>query len=300
MALKRWVKNFFGFSRAQTNGFIILLPLVAISIFSVPFMRWWTNRGERDFSKERSALDSLAALWNNDEINVMPEDEVRALIFFPFDPNRASAEELNALGFSPGLARRLINYRAKGGTFKIKRDLMRLYGMDSLFYASLESFILLPEKAEVPEPTSFIAKREEPQKREGVRFNLNHADTTLLKTVYGIGSALSKRIVQYRESLGGFVSAHQLYQVYGLDSAVIEQLQHVSFLQDDFQPKTLNINTATEEELVVHPYISKRMARAMVTYRFQHGRYQSVEDLRKILQLDEQQINSIRPYLAVD
>jgi competence protein ComEA len=299
MALKRWIKNFFGFSRAQANGFIILLPLVAMTIFSVPFMRWWTSRNERDFSKERSTLDSLAALWNQDEINVMPGEEARAVIFFPFDPNTASEEELSALGFSPGLARRLVNYRAKGGSFKIKPDLMKLYGMDSLFYASLESFIQLPEKMKVPEAPP-MAKRVEPRKTEIVRFNLNHADTTLLKTVYGIGSTLSKRIVQYRESLGGFVSSDQLYKVYGLDSVVIERLLSISFLQEDFQPKTLNINTVTEEELAVHPYISRRMARAMVTYRFQHGKYHSVEDLRKILQLDEQQLNSIRPYLTVD
>ncbi len=301
MALRRWIRNFFGFSRAQTHGFIVFLPVVAIVVFSEPLYRWYSSRHEPDFSREQATLDSLAALWKFDEYTVLVDEEERNITLFPFDPNQATEEELRALGFSPGLSKRLIAYRTKGGSFRIKHDLMKLYGMDSLFFANLEPFILLPESFNVAANEKPISShREKPVTREATRFDLNLADTSLLKTIYGIGSKLSGRIVQHRDRLGGFVATHQLYGIYGLDSAVIDRLLKVSFIREDFQPQTLNINAVTEEELAVHPYISKRMARAMVTYRFQHGKYQSVEDLRKILQLDEAQLNSIRPYLTVD
>jgi competence protein ComEA len=91
-----------------------------------------------------------------------------------------------------------------------------------------------------------------------------------------------------------------LYAVYGLDSLVVDRLAESSFIPEDFQPRRINLNTATEEELAVHPYISRRMARAIVTYRFQHSKYASVDDLRNVLQLSEEQRAAIKPYLTVD
>jgi competence protein ComEA len=298
MALRRWIRNFFGFTRAQTNGSIVLLGVMFMVIFSQPVYRWWISSKPRDFSRERQLLDSLSRQWEQPELTRVPDEDSLPVMRFSFDPNTASLDELRELGFSENLARRLINYRNKGGTFVVKRDLKKLYGMDETFYASLEAYILLPEevvKRESVMPAMTITERPAP-----VKFNLNVADTTLLKSIRGIGSKLSARIVQYRESLGGFIRADQLYAVYGLDSLVVDRLAESSFIPEDFQPRRINLNTATEEELAVHPYISRRMARAIVTYRFQHSKYASVDDLRNVLQLSEEQRAAIKPYLTVD
>jgi competence protein ComEA len=304
MRLQRLISNFFGFSRAQTNGFMVLLPLIGILIFSEPLYRWWKSRTPRDFSQEKVMLDSLIAHWQPNEINTITEEGEQPLKRFTFDPNQATVEELLSLGFSPGLSNRLINYRNKGGSFRVKTDLLKLYGMDSAFYFSVAPYIQLPEKMKYPEKRE-VVENKIVQKKEftpsaPVRFDLNQADTTLLKSVYGIGSKLSARIVQHRLLLGGFITADQLYTIYGLDSAVIDRLVSVSFIHGDFQPRTINLNEATAEELAAHPYISKRMATAMITYRFQHGKYTSIDDLRNILQLNETQLNAIRPYITVD
>jgi len=298
MRFQRLIRNFFGFSRAQTNGFIVLMPLVGLLIFSEPLYRWWKSKTPTDFSQERITLDSLIAHWQPNEINTLTIEEEQPIIRFAFDPNQATEEELRSLGFSIGLSKRLINYRNKGGSFRRKTDLLKLYGMDSTFYFSVEPYLLLPEKRNEPERVA--KQKNEFVPSEPVKFDLNQADTTLLKSVYGIGSKLSARIVQHRHLLGGFITSDQLYTIYGLDSAVIDRLLNVSFIQEEFQPRTLNLNEATAEELAAHPYISKRMATAIITYRFQHGKYISIDDLRNILQLNETQLNAIRPYLTVD
>lgn len=304
MRLQRLISNFFGFTRAQTNGFMVLLPLVGLLTFSEPLYRWWKSRTPRDFSQEQAVLDSLMVHWQSNEINTIPEADEQPIKRFPFDPNRASEEELQSLGFSTGLSRRLINYRHKGGLFRVKTDLLKLYGMDSAFYFSLAPYISLPEKNALAEKKEEAIERPVQKKElkpaEPVRFDLNQADTTLLKSIYGIGSKLSARIVQHRQLLGGFITSDQLYAIYGLDSAVVERLADASFIHDDFQPRALNLNDATAEELAAHPYISKRMATAIITYRFQHGKYTSIDDLRNILQLNESQLNAIRPYLAFE
>ena len=298
MNIRRWIRNFFGFTRNQTNGFIFLLPLVAIFIFSEPIKRWYNSTQPRDFSSERATLDSLASLWQKEEINTIPEEETKSITLFAFDPNTVTEEGLNALGFSKGLTSRLINYRKKGGNFKTKGDLLKLYGMDSLFYATIEHFVVIPESKEIPEKT--VPIKTESTRKEPIKFDLNLADTSVLKTIYGIGTKLSSRIYAYREALGGFTSPSQVYEVYGLDSVVVDRLIRTSFIREDFFPRQLNLNLINEQDLSAHPYISKRMARAIVTYRYQHGKFGSVEDLRKILQLDDNQINKIKPYLTVD
>ena len=274
------------------------MPLIILFIFSEPINRWFQSSRHSDFSKEQAALDSLSAQWSKEEINTVPVEDEKTVTFFAFDPNQVSVEELVSMGFAKGLATRLINYRNKGGKFLVKTDLLKLYGMDSTFYLSVEPFILLPAKVDVPKRE--LPTKPEFTKKEVVRFDLNHADTTVLKTIYGIGSKLSLRIISFRQSLGGFISVQQLYEVYGLDSIVVDRLAKVSFIREDYLPRTLNLNTANEEELEAHPYISKRMARAIVTYRFQHGKFGSVEDLLKIQQLEENQLNKTKPYLTVE
>lgn len=273
------------------------MMIVTVALFSEPLYRWWVSRRPADFPEERTALDSLTAYWQSQkkEVNRIPLKEEIAISFFEFDPNTATEEDLKALGFSTGLTKRLLNYRNKGGKFRIKSDLKKLYGMDSVFYLSLIPFIELPEKITYPENEVKAAK-----KNEIIPFDLNDADTTLLQSIYGIGPVLSKRIVKYRESLGGFVSNDQLNEIYGLDSVVVNRIIKHSFLLDDFEPRKFSINTAEENELATHPYLSRKMAKAIVTYRFQHGKFQTVDDLQKIQVMEKKVFDKIYPYLTVE
>lgn len=295
--LLRPIRNFFGFSRAQTNGFVALLVLVTVVLFSEPVWRWWISREPADFSAERVKLDSLTARWKveKENANRIPVEEDIPISFFAFNPNTVSEDELKALGFSGGLANRLVKYREAGGQFRIKSDVKKLYGMDSAFYQALLPFIQLPEKMVWPEE-----KRVASEKSKPAPFNINEADTTQLQGIYGIGPVLSKRIVAYRERLGGFLSTQQLNEVYGLDSTVVNRLTEASFLAESFTPRTININTADENELSVHPYLSKKLAKAIVVYRFQHGKFNAVDDLQQIHGLEKNVFDKIYPYLTVE
>lgn len=296
MGLRKLVRNTFGFSRAQANGFVILLPIISIALFSEPVFRWWVSQRTEDFSKERAELDSLYSDWQNNkqEQNQIALKEEAAVSYFNFDPNTASAEELTALGFSKGLAKRLLNYREKGGRFKVKSDVKKLYGMDSAFYQALVPFISLPVEIGTHDEIPFSAKKKfEP-------FDLNEADTTQLKSIYGIGSKLALRIVKYRNKLGGFVHKNQLKEVYGLDTTVVNKLYKASFLSANFIPQKININSADELIFASHPYINKKIASAIVTYRFQHGNFQSIEDIKKVKLVDEAWFQKILPYLTLN
>ena len=296
--MKSWIRGFFGFSRRETNAFLILLPLMFVLIFSEPIYRYWFVRQDRDYSKEKIRLDSLMATWKWETENdsSAKETQFAPKALFVFNPNLSTKEELKSLGFKEFLASRIVNYRTKGGKFVVKHDLMKIYGMDSMLYQKLIPFISLPDVNAKEKP---LGKIENKEKTVFVAFDLNKADTSELIRIYGIGPKLSVRIVTYREKLGGFISASQLTEVYGLDSAVVKELVSKSFIEEGFQPRQININAATEKELGTHPYIKYKLAKAIVAYRMQHGLFRSVDDLKKIALINEKTFEEIRPYITI-
>lgn len=292
--LKALIRNFFAFSKKETNGFLILLPLMALLIFSEPIYRYFFTRQKQDFSKDEKKLDSLVATLQ-DSVATKPEQPVELK---PFDPNRASADELISVGFSKELAKRLINYRTKGGKFVIKKDLLKLYGFDDKLYQRVYPYISLPESLTATAlPSVQLSKK---LNKEKTLIDLNQADTAQLKRVYGIGDKLSERIVKYREKVGGFVSIDQLKEVYGLDSTVVDDVKKDFFVSSAFQPKKIKINSAKQEELAGHPYINRALARTIEAYRFQHGKFNSMEDLAKVQLMKEETLQKLRPYVSFD
>ncbi len=216
---------------------------------------------------------------------------------FSFVPNQVTKDKLIELGFPGTLANRIVHYQLKGGKFKARKDLLKIYGMDSALYRKLYPFIELPETTVPKSATISIAPKEKPTL---VSFDLNNADTAQLIKIYGIGPKLSRRIVAYREKLGGFISFDQLREVYGLDSTVVHELFKRSTIAENFKPQLIDINSATERELGNHPYIKFKLAKAITAYRFQHGPFQSVDALKKIALIDEPTFQKIKTYLSVN
>jgi DNA uptake protein ComE-like DNA-binding protein len=295
MKIQKIVRNFFGFSRTETNGFLVLIPLMIFVIFSEPIYRNWQARNPVGLKDETHKLDSLVQLMaftkTEVERNVSP-------ILFSFDPNKATQAELLSLGFSKTMAKRIENYRSKGGQFRTKKDLLKLYGMDSSLYAQLYPYVLLPES--LVKPQLFVTEKKTIAKTEKVKSNLNEADTSALKKVFGIGEKLSLRIVNYRNSLGGFMQSSQLREVYGLDSVVVDRILQSFFIPEEVVPIKININTASEEVLAKHPYIKYKMAKAIIAYRYQHKTFASLDELLNIKIIDQQAYHKMKPYLSVN
>jgi competence protein ComEA len=296
--LKKLIRNFFGFTQSQANGFVGLLVLLSLLLFSEPVYRWWMAGRPTDFSREAAQLDSMVnnLEWSQQKSASLADPDHEHYTFFKFNPNQSTLDELQALGFSKGLATRIINYRAKGGIFRIKSDLKKMYGMDSTFYNTISAFILLPDNREPVVTEKFVTEK----KKTLEPFNLNTADTTQLKALYGIGTVLAKRIITFRDKLGGFMKMEQLREVYKLDTAVIARIEKASYIEENFVPKKISINAAEVKELDEHPYISEKIAKAIVAYRFQHGKFNSVDELKKVHLVDEALFTKIYPYLTIE
>lgn len=293
--IRRWIRFLLGFSRRETNGFLILMPLIMVILFSGPLYTLLTRQGPKDFSMESVKLDSLVSVLQAKSREVHTVNKVN---LFAFDPNTANSDQLKSLGFKTEIITRIINYRQKGGTFQVKSDVLKIYGMDSMLYERIYPFINLPS---TKNPVKIVSQSERANTKVDSLFDLNTVDSTRLLKVYGIGPVLASRIVRFREKLGGFIHQDQLYEIYGLDSMVVDRIYRLSFIGKDFNPRKINLNdTNTEKALSAHPYLSKAEAKAIVTYRFQHGLFSSVSDIRKIHIISEKTFLKIEPYLVTE
>jgi DNA uptake protein ComE-like DNA-binding protein len=299
-AIKKWIRDLFGFSGNEINGFLILIPLMLLLVFSEPVYRAIATGNEETLPSDKRMLDSLLSLW--DEKNTEQPD-IEPFTLVEFDPNTAGVKSLQSLGFSSGLANRIAAYRLKGGTFRKKSDLLKIYGLDSTLYNQLYPYIMLPAetaRGKVYKQDHAGGTKFEAAKRVNQLFDINMADTTVLKGIYGIGSKLAARIVKFRDGLGGFITQHQLREVYGLDSTVVDRLLKMSFVEEGFIPTQINLNSADEKKLSAHPYIRQKIARSLITYRFQHGDFQDVNDITKLPMLTVAEAERILPYVTVN
>ena len=64
--------------------------------------------------------------------------------------------------------------------------------------------------------------------------------------------------------------------------------------------KKININTATIDELKIHPYIRYNLANAIIQYRTQHGNFSVASDIKKMMMVTEEIYNKLMPYLSVE
>jgi competence ComEA-like helix-hairpin-helix protein len=64
--------------------------------------------------------------------------------------------------------------------------------------------------------------------------------------------------------------------------------------------KKININSASVDEMKSHPYIRYNIANAIFQYRQQHGNYHSVEEIKKIMTINDEIYNKASPYLTVE
>ncbi|MCQ2137247.1 MAG: helix-hairpin-helix domain-containing protein [Bacteroidales bacterium] len=166
----------------------------------------------------------------------------RSVESFPFDPNTVSLEDLVRLGLSERQAESIENYRSKGGKFRVKEDFKKMYVVTDSLYERLEPFIDIP------------------------KVELNSADSTALVSLRGIGPYYARKIIEYRESLGGFYAVDQLLEVYGMDEERFAPLREC-VKADASLIRPLDIWTLPEDSLARHPYLGRSGARSIVRFR---------------------------------
>jgi DNA uptake protein ComE-like DNA-binding protein len=130
--------------------------------------------------------------------------------------------------------------------------------------------------------------------------DINTASEASLRRISGIGPVLSKRIIAFRNSLGGFQEIDQLFDVYGLKPEVARRAMEVFKVIRVPDIKKIPLNTATVDELAGLVYINKGLAKRIVHYRDSIGQFDSISELTKIEDFPSDRISRIKLYLSLE
>ncbi|HCY42315.1 MAG TPA: hypothetical protein DHV48_13325 [Prolixibacteraceae bacterium] len=219
-----------------------------------------------------------------------PDRQAHAIItseLFSFDPNTATDNDFIRLGFTEKQVRTIRNYKSKGGNFRSKADFLKIYGISETQKVELDDYIAIPERETV--------KTESVIKTAVIQIEINTADSIDLMKLPGIGEKLSKRIVKYRDLLGGFHTIAQLKEVYGLSEQVIQRIEGMIKI-DLGKIKKVDLNFAEWNELARHPYIQKNRAQQIVKFRTKYGSIHEPSVLRDSMILSIEEYARLKPY----
>lgn len=314
-------KGYLNFSAKERIGVISLLAIIALAWACRFLYKNYILAKESPvvYKNEISALqsykrDSSLATKNNDAY----DDNERPYMqndysaepsapgqLFTFDPNTLSTEGWIKLGLREKTAHTIQNYIAKGGKFRQPEDIKKIWGLNEALANKLIPYVRIEDNAAAPygENNNRFAQSDatnyKPYEKKIVQpIDLNSADTSALINLPGIGAGYAKRIIKFRDVLGGFVSVNQVAETYGLPDSTFQTIKQ--YLKASGTPlRKININTASAKEMK-HPYISYQVANAIISYRTQHGNFASVSDIKKVLAVTEDIYQKASPYLTVE
>ncbi len=220
------------------------------------------------FTRLRALLACLALLWScaDPEMRESPGSDGSELKAAGgaavVNPNLAGADELNAL---PGMSQEL------AGAIRQQRPFTDMEALHSVVTSHLS--------------------REEAEKlyvRMFVPINLNGASNTELLLVPGVGERIAHEFEEYRP----YTAIAQWRREMGkyVDDAEIERMGRYVYVPID-------LNTATEEEILAIPGVGRRMAHEFEEYR----PYTSIEQFRREIgkYVDDREVTRLERYVEI-
>jgi competence protein ComEA len=300
---QQFSKDYLSFSKKERIGvFAIVLVIVIITIYSQIASSPTSSiiLADTAILASLDTLESKDQVLNNDDWNgqssfkqTSQTTEIKPGKLFNFDPNTLLLSGWLELGLKEKTANTILHYREKGGHFYKPEDLQKIWGLPKGFYERVKEHIVIASDKKAATFTTTT----KPNMERSWNIDINIADTTTLIELPGIGSKLAARILNFRNKLGGFYTIDQVGETYGLPDSTFQKIK--SYLHNSSPVRKININTATKDELKLHPYIRWNLANAIVEYRNQHGNFKDVNELRNIMMIDEKTLQKIIPYLSL-
>ncbi len=301
------LREFFMFTSKERNGIILLLILLLLVMLLDLVLPYVIPVRQYDTASWVAAAEKFYA------VDSLPKEDIAPPFAGTIDPNAPDPADLIRAGIPEGVAANWMKYLKKGGHFRKKEEVRKLYGMTDQLYAGISGNLKLKERNEpVAQKMKSNGKNSNghpPAEKEvipgagndGVRrqlqtVDLNSADSSQLESLPGIGPVLAARIIKYRKILGGYYDVAQLKEIYGMTEEL--WLKSVPAITVDTSGiRRIDINFLSLSELGRHPYIGYRRAKKIIKLRDSSGKLGNTGELASIFSADS--LQHLRPYLLI-
>ncbi|WP_431244325.1 ComEA family DNA-binding protein [Flavobacterium sp. P21] len=290
--------SYFKFSNQQRTGIVglfIIIIVLEVLYFCLDF-----NSAEKAFPEKeqwmalQSEIDSLKMMKNE-----------KKPIQYLFNPNFISDYKGYKLGMSVQEIDRLLAFRKENKYVNSAEEFQAVTKISDSLLRAISPLFKFPDwsrnktnfkndKKEYVQKTDF---KKENKKEKLVVLDINQATQEDLIKVYGIGEALSARILKQKEILGCFVSMEQMSEIWGLSPEVILELNSHFKVVIPKDLKKIAINDASLKDLSQFPYFKYGLAKQIITYRSMNGNFDNIEDLAKIKGFPVEKAKIISLYL---
>jgi competence protein ComEA len=308
--MKFFLSDWLRFSKKESLGIIAMLAIMVFFLllpvfYSSPIDTPKIDSGLIHYLNEKSnnVIDSSTIIEHHATTNV-------ALKLFYFDPNELDKNGWERLGISQKTIGTIFRYREKGGRFRKPADLRKIWGLLPSDADRIIPFVLFSANNALPNNRVFLPIKKQPM------VDVNTASVSDWESLPGIGPVLANRIIKFREKLGGFSSINQVANTYGIADSVfstirpflsIQSKESYSSSNNTFEvgkafikkDSIVNINTASVAQLV-QAGIDEGLAKAIVLYRKQYGKFAQLADLKQIILINEAVYQQIIPKLKME
>lgn len=223
---------------------------------------------------------------------------------YPFNPNFISDFKGYTLGMSVEEIDRLHAFRATDRWINSSVEFQQVTEVSDSLLQKISPYFKFPEWKErrlsEVNPQKGTSNSGSEARRNLPVQDLNAATAEALMQVNGVGEVLSKRIVKYREHIGGFRDVMQLNDVYGLSPEVVARISKSFKLLNSTEIKRQDLNSISVLSLSEIPGFNYQLAREVVEYRTLKQGIQSFEELGNIKGFSVEKIERIQLYLAID
>ena len=288
------IKSHFVFNRSQRNG--ILLLVFFISGYLV--INYYV-----DFSKENlldiNSKEVIAIQKELDSLRTIEVESKKPKVF-PFNPNFLTDFKGYTLGMSTEEIDRLLAFRKENKWINSVKDFKKVTKVSDSLLNKISPYFKFLKWISNSKPKKNYLKKGFKEKTFQQKVDLNITTQEQLEKVNGIGKVYSKKIIDYRNKLGGFSDDIQIYQLYGLDYQVINKVLNEFTVKTPKEIVKMNFNSISASDIATIPGISFDLAKRIWEYRILNEQIESFSQLQNIEGLTKRKLQGIQLYLKLE
>jgi len=235
---------------------------------------------------ERIQWDEQAMAKYQKWIDSTAKSKVEKPGLYPFNPNYLSDYRAYVFGMEPHSIDQLLAFRKSGTWIRSAEEFKSIAGIEDSLMAEIGPYLIFTEWKKTIVRKNAMAKK----------MGLNHCRAANLKTIYGVGEKLSMWIIKYRKYLKGYSDMDQLYEVFGMDSSVVERIQKRFEIKVLPKINKLDLDTVSVDDLAKLPYLTATDAQNIIRRRSSNAGME-LDDLQNIEGFDSLKIKRISLYL---
>ena len=209
------LRDYFGFSKAEANGTLVLLLLTTICLIVPQSLHWYySTQPVASHDQDIALLERTLAMLEVQKQTpkpspVKPPSNTYSLQQLqPFDINTADATQLSTIkGIGAVLAARIVKFRDKLGGFVSQVQYQEVYGLRPAVIQRLQKH-------------TYISTDFRP-----ALLNINTADVQTLAAHPYLTYQQARSIVRYREQHGSLSSVNALSALMLMDKTTLEKVK---------------------------------------------------------------------------